>query len=146
LIQIEEIKRFLPHRFPFLLVDRVQEIHPGKSIIAMKNVSANEPFFQGHFPQRMIMPGVLIIEAVAQAGGILLFHSIPDPERKFVVLSKVDSVKFRRQVVPGDQLILEAEILRLKNKFCYLKGRATVDGEVAAEGELAASLIDIEDI
>jgi 3-hydroxyacyl-[acyl-carrier-protein] dehydratase len=144
LIQIEEIKRFLPHRFPFLLVDRVQEIHPGKSIIAMKNVSANEPFFQGHFPQRMIMPGVLIIEAVAQAGGILLFHSIPDPERKFVVLSKVDSVKFRRQVVPGDQLILEAEILRLKNRFCHLKGRATVEGEVAAEGELSASLIDIE--
>lgn len=144
MIQIEEIKRFLPHRFPFLLVDRVQEIHPGKSIIAMKNVSANEPFFQGHFPQRMIMPGVLIIEAVAQAGGILLFHSIPDPERKFVVLSKVDSVKFRRQVVPGDQLILEAEILRLKNRFCHLKGRATVEGEVAAEGELSASLIDIE--
>jgi len=146
LIQIEEIKRFLPHRFPFLLVDRVREIHPGKSIVAMKNVSANEPFFQGHFPQRMIMPGVLIVEAVAQAGGILLFHSIPDPERKFVVLSKVDSVKFRRQVVPGDQLILEAEILRLKNRFCHLKGRATVDGEVAAEGELSASLLDIEGV
>jgi 3-hydroxyacyl-[acyl-carrier-protein] dehydratase len=146
LITIEGILKQLPHRFPFLLVDRVKEICPGRSIVALKNVSVNEPFFQGHFPDRKIMPGVLIVEALAQAGGILLFHSIPDPERKFVVLSKISNARFRKPVVPGDQLILEAEILKLKSRFCHLKGRATVDGEVAAEGELVAGLLDLEDV
>jgi 3-hydroxyacyl-[acyl-carrier-protein] dehydratase len=146
LISIEGILKQLPHRFPFLLVDRVSEIYPGRSIVALKNVSIDEPFFQGHFPDRKIMPGVLIIEALAQAGGILLFHSIPDPERKFVVLSKISNAKFRRPVVPGDQLRLEAEILKLRARFCHLKGRATVDGEVAAEGELVAGLLDLEDV
>ncbi len=146
MISIEEILKNLPHRFPFLLVDRVKEIHPGRSIVAIKNVSIDEPFFQGHFPDRKIMPGVLIVEAIAQAGGILLFHSIPDPERKFVVLSKIIDAKFRKPVVPGDQLRLEAEIVKLKTKFCHLKGRATVDGEVAAEGELVAGLLDLEDV
>ncbi len=146
LISIEGILKHLPHRFPFLLVDRVMEIHPGRSIVALKNVSIDEPFFQGHFPDRKIMPGVLIVEAIAQAGGILLFHSIPDPERKFFVLSKISNAKFRRPVVPGDQLRLEAEILKLKTKFCHLSGRATVDGEVVAEGELVAGLLDLEDV
>ncbi len=143
---IEEIQRFIPHRFPFLFVDRVRELQPGRFISALKNVSIDEPFFQGHFPGRKIMPGVLMVEAIAQAGGILLYHSIPDPERKFVVLSKIDNAKFRRQVVPGDQLILDAEILKLKSKFCQLKGRATVDGEVAVEGEMVASLLDIGEL
>jgi 3-hydroxyacyl-[acyl-carrier-protein] dehydratase/UDP-3-O-[3-hydroxymyristoyl] N-acetylglucosamine deacetylase/3-hydroxyacyl-[acyl-carrier-protein] dehydratase len=146
LISIEGILKHLPHRFPFLLVDRVKELQPGRSIVALKNVSVNEPFFQGHFPDRKIMPGVLIVEAIAQAGGILLFHSIPDPEHKFVVLSKIINAKFRRPVVPGDQLMLEAEILKLKSRFCHLKGRATVEGEVAAEGELIAALLDLEDV
>jgi 3-hydroxyacyl-[acyl-carrier-protein] dehydratase/UDP-3-O-[3-hydroxymyristoyl] N-acetylglucosamine deacetylase/3-hydroxyacyl-[acyl-carrier-protein] dehydratase len=146
LISIEGILKHLPHRFPFLLVDRVKELQPGRSIVALKNVSINEPFFQGHFPHRKIMPGVLIVEAIAQAGGILLFHSIPDPEHKFVVLSKIINAKFRRPVVPGDQLMLEAEILKLKSRFCHLKGRATVEGEVAAEGELIAALLDLEDV
>jgi 3-hydroxyacyl-[acyl-carrier-protein] dehydratase/UDP-3-O-[3-hydroxymyristoyl] N-acetylglucosamine deacetylase/3-hydroxyacyl-[acyl-carrier-protein] dehydratase len=146
LISIEGILKHLPHRFPFLLVDRVKELQPGRSIVALKNVSVNEPFFQGHFPDRRIMPGVLIVEAIAQAGGILLFHSIPDPEHKFVVLSKIINAKFRRPVVPGDQLMLEAEILKLKSRFCHLKGRATVEGEVAAEGELIAALLDLEDV
>jgi len=146
LINIEQIQKFLPHRFPFLLVDRVKEVHPGKSIVALKNVSCNEPFFQGHFPGKMIMPGVLIVEAIAQAGGILLFNSIPDPQRKFVVLTKIDNTKFRRQVVPGDQLKLEAEILKLKGKYCLLKGRAIVEGEVAVEGEMVASILDLEEI
>lgn len=145
-ISIEGILKRLPHRYPFLLVDRVEEIHPGRSIVALKNVTVGEPFFQGHFPGRKIMPGVLIVEALAQAGGILLFHSIPDPERKFVVLSKISDARFRKPVVPGDQLRLEAEILKLKNRFCHLKGRATVNGEVAAEGELVAGLLDIEDV
>jgi len=146
LISIEGILKHLPHRFPFLLVDRVMEIHPGRSIVALKNVSINEPFFQGHFPDRKIMPGVLIVEAIAQAGGILLFHSIPDPELKFFVLSKISNAKFRRPVVPGDQLRLEAEILKLKTKFCHMRGRATVDGEVVAEGELVAGLLDLENV
>ena len=124
----------------------MKELHPGKSIVALKNVSIDEPFFQGHFPDKKIMPGVLIVEAIAQAGGILLYHSIPDPERKFVVLSKIDNAKFRRPVVPGDQLRLEAEILKLKTKFCHLRGRATVDGEVAVEGEMFAGLLDREDM
>lgn len=145
-ISVEAIQKLLPHRYPFLFVDRVKELHPGKNIVAYKNVTVNEPFFQGHFPGRKIMPGVLIVEAIAQAGGVLLFHSIPDPERKFVVLSKIDKTKFRRPVVPGDQLKLEAEILRLKNKYCLLKGRATVEGELAAEGEISATLLDLEEL
>ena len=146
MIKIEQIQKFIPHRFPFLFVDRVKELHPGRSIIALKNVSCNEPFFQGHFPGKMIMPGVLIIEAIAQAGGILLYHSIPDPQHTFVVLSKIDNAKFRRPVVPGDQLNIEAEILKLKGKYCLLKGRATVEGEVAAEGEMVAGILDIEEM
>ena len=146
MIKIEQIQKFIPHRFPFLFVDRVKELHPGRSIVALKNVSCNEPFFQGHFPGKMIMPGVLIIEAIAQAGGILLYHSIPDPQHTFVVLSKIDSAKFRRPVVPGDQLKIEAEILKLKGKYCLLKGRATVEGEVAAEGEMVAGILDLEEM
>jgi 3-hydroxyacyl-[acyl-carrier-protein] dehydratase/UDP-3-O-[3-hydroxymyristoyl] N-acetylglucosamine deacetylase/3-hydroxyacyl-[acyl-carrier-protein] dehydratase len=145
-MKIEEILKLLPHRYPFLLVDRVIEMKEGKSIVAIKNVTHNEPFFQGHFPNLKIMPGVLIVEAMAQAGGILLYHSIPDPENKFVMLSKIDNTKFRRPVVPGDQLRLEAEIIKLKSKFCYLRGKASVEGEVAAEGELMASVLDLEEL
>lgn len=144
MIKIEQIQKFIPHRFPFLFVDRVKELHPGRSIVAFKNVSCNEPFFQGHFPGKMIMPGVLIVEAIAQTGGILLYNSIPDPQNTFMVLSKIENAKFRRLVVPGDQLKLEAEILKLKSKYCLLKGKATVDGEVAAEGEIVATLLDLE--
>ena len=146
MINIEQIQKFIPHRFPFLFVDRVKELHPGRSIVAIKNVSCNEPFFQGHFPGKMIMPGVLIVEAIAQAGGVLLYHSIPDPQHTFVVLSKIENAKFRRPVVPGDQLNIEAEILKLKGKYCLLKGRATVEGEVAAEGEMIASLLALEEM
>lgn len=146
MFRIEEIQRFIPHRYPFLFVDRVMEMEPGKFIRALKNVSANEPFFQGHFPGRKIMPGVLMVEAIAQAGGILLYHSIPDPDHKFVVLSKIDNAKFRRLVVPGDQLFIEAEILKLKTRFCHLKGRAIVDGEVAVEGDMIASLMNLEEM
>ena len=146
MIKIEQIQKFIPQRFPFLLVDRVKELHPGRSIVALKNVSCNEPFFQGHFPGKMIMPGVLIVEAIAQAGGVLLYHSIPDPQHTFVVLSKIDNAKFRRPVVPGDQLNIEAEILKLKGKYCLLKGRATVEGEVAAEGEMIAGILALEEM
>jgi 3-hydroxyacyl-[acyl-carrier-protein] dehydratase/UDP-3-O-[3-hydroxymyristoyl] N-acetylglucosamine deacetylase/3-hydroxyacyl-[acyl-carrier-protein] dehydratase len=134
----------LPHRYPFLLIDRVLEYEEGKSLVAIKNVTYNEPFFQGHFPGLKVMPGVLLIEAVAQAGGILIYLSIPDPEKKLVFLSKIDKAKFRKPVIPGDQVRLEVELIKMKTKFCYVKGRALVDGDVVVEGEVMASLMDIE--
>jgi 3-hydroxyacyl-[acyl-carrier-protein] dehydratase/UDP-3-O-[3-hydroxymyristoyl] N-acetylglucosamine deacetylase/3-hydroxyacyl-[acyl-carrier-protein] dehydratase len=145
-ITIEEIIRFLPHRYPFLLVDRVIDLKPGKSIVALKNVTCNESFFQGHFPEIRIMPGVLIVEAVAQAGGVLLYNSMPEPQRKIVVLSKLQKVKFRRLVVPGDQLKLEVEILKLRGKICHVLGKASVEGEVVAEGEIIATVLDREEL
>jgi 3-hydroxyacyl-[acyl-carrier-protein] dehydratase len=146
MITVEAISKLLPHRFPFLLIDRVVEVVPEKSIVALKNVTCNEQFFQGHFPEWKIMPGVLIIEAIAQAGAVLLFNSIPDADRKFVVLSKIEKAKFKRMVVPGDQLRLEVQWLRLKGNVCQMKGRALVDGEVAAEGEIFASILDLKDL
>lgn len=143
---IEEILKFLPHRYPFLLVDRILELEKGKHILAVKNVTYNEAFFQGHFPDRKIMPGVLIIEALAQAGGVLLFHTIPNPENKFVFLSKIDNVRFRKPVVPGDQLELKAEIIKLRKRFCYVRGIASVDGKPVVEGEILASVFDLEEL
>jgi 3-hydroxyacyl-[acyl-carrier-protein] dehydratase/UDP-3-O-[3-hydroxymyristoyl] N-acetylglucosamine deacetylase/3-hydroxyacyl-[acyl-carrier-protein] dehydratase len=146
MISVEEISKFLPHRFPFLLVDRVIDLVPEKSIVALKNVTCNEQFFQGHFPEWKIMPGVLMIEAIAQAGAILLFNTIPNPERKFVVLSKVDKAKFKRMVTPGDQLRMEVQWVRLKGKICQMRGKALVDGEVAAEAEIFAMLLDVAEL
>lgn len=143
-LNIQQILGMLPHRYPFLLIDRVLEYEEGKSLVAIKNVTYNEPFFQGHFPGLKVMPGVLLIEAVAQAGGILLYLSIPDPEKKLVFLSKIDKAKFRKPVIPGDQVRLEVELIKMKTKFCYVKGRALVDGDVVVEGEIMASLMDIE--
>lgn len=142
MLNIEDILRFLPHRYPFLLVDRVLELEPSKRIVALKNVTYNEEFFQGHFPDVRIMPGVLIVESMAQAGGILLFHSIEKPETKFVLFSKIDDMKFRRPVVPGDQIRIEAEVLRWKNRFYYLQAKALVEGQVAAEGLMVASMLE----
>jgi 3-hydroxyacyl-[acyl-carrier-protein] dehydratase/UDP-3-O-[3-hydroxymyristoyl] N-acetylglucosamine deacetylase/3-hydroxyacyl-[acyl-carrier-protein] dehydratase len=146
LFDIEAIQRFLPHRYPFLLVDRVLSMEASKRIVALKNVTYNEGFFQGHFPDVRIMPGVLILEALAQAGGILLFNSIPDPHTKFVLLSKIDNTKFRRPVVPGDQLRLEIDLLKFKGRFCQLHGKGFADGELAVEGDMLASLLDREDL
>lgn len=146
MLSTEQIARFLPHRFPFLLVDRVVDIVPAKTIVALKNVTCNEQFFQGHFPDWKIMPGVLIIEALAQAGAILLFSSIPDPEKKFVVLRKIDKAKFKRMVVPGDQLRLDVEWTRGKGRICQMKGKAFVDGEIAAEAEICASVLDVDEL
>ena len=143
---IEDILKFLPHRYPFLLVDRVTALEKGKTIRAFKNVSYNEEFFQGHFPEVRIMPGVLIVECMAQAGSILLFNSIEAPETKFVLFSKIDNMKFRRPVVPGDRLDLECEVLKTKGRFVQIHGRALVDGEVAVEGQMLASLLDREDL
>lgn len=146
LLDIEKILKILPHRYPFLLVDRVLEMEKGKSIVAIKNVTCNEHFFQGHFPQKRIMPGVLIIEALAQAGGILLYHSLPEPEKMLIFMSKIDNAKFRKPVVPGDQLRLEGEILKLRSKFSHMKGKAYVDGEIVAEGEMMASFFNLEEL
>jgi 3-hydroxyacyl-[acyl-carrier-protein] dehydratase len=146
LLNIEDILGFLPHRYPFLLVDRVLSLEKGKSIAALKNVTYNEEFFQGHFPDVRIMPGVLLVEAIAQAGGILLFHSIPDPEKKFVLFSKIEQMKFRKPVVPGDQVRLECELVKFKGRFFWMHGTAGVDGEVVVEGDMMASLLDREEL
>ena len=146
LFDIEKILKILPHRYPFLLVDKVIEIERGKSIVALKNVTYNEHFFQGHFPDLKVMPGVLVMEAIAQAGGILLYYSIPDPEDKFVFLSKIDKAKFRKPIVPGDQIRIEVNVLKFKNKICQIRGKVLVEGEVAAEGEILAAVLDKEDL
>ena len=146
MVTVERIMKFLPHRFPFLLVDRIVDMVPSKTVVAIKNVTCNEQFFQGHFPEWKIMPGVLIVEAMAQAGAVLLFSSIPDPETKFVVLSKVDKAKFKRMVVPGDQLRLEVAWTREKGKICQMKGKAFVDGEIAAEAEIFATVLDLAEL
>lgn len=134
----------LPHRYPFLLVDRVLKLEKGKSIVAIKNVTVNESFFQGHFPNLKVMPGVLVVEALAQAGGILLYNSIPDFGDKILFLSKIDNMKFRKPVVPGDQIRLEVEIMKLKSRVGYIKAKAIVDEEVVTEGNMMASLVDVE--
>ncbi|HEU4722676.1 MAG TPA: bifunctional UDP-3-O-[3-hydroxymyristoyl] N-acetylglucosamine deacetylase/3-hydroxyacyl-ACP dehydratase [Gemmatimonadaceae bacterium] len=139
---IEEIMKVLPHRYPFLLVDRVLEIDEGKRIVGIKNVTINEPFFQGHFPGHPIMPGVLIIEAMAQVGGMLLMGAVSDPEKKVVYFTSLNNVKWRRPVKPGDQLRFELELLQVRGMMCKMQGVAKVDGEVVAEAEMGAMVRD----
>ncbi|MEH6456784.1 MAG: 3-hydroxyacyl-ACP dehydratase FabZ [Cocleimonas sp.] len=137
-MDITEISRFLAHRYPFLLVDRVTQLTPGESITAIKNVTINEPFFNGHFPNQPIMPGVLIIEAMAQATGLLGFRTLGDEPRPdlLYVLAGVDKAKFKQQVVPGDQLILTAEIVRHKSNVWIYHTEARVDGKLVASAEI----------
>ncbi|HDD35462.1 MAG TPA: 3-hydroxyacyl-ACP dehydratase FabZ [Candidatus Desulfofervidus auxilii] len=143
ILDVKEIQRYLPHRYPFLLVDRILEIEPGKRIVGLKNVTFNEHFFQGHFPQSPVMPGVLVIEAMAQVGGVLAYYSAKEEARgKLIYFAALDKVKFRRPVIPGDQLILELEMLRYGSRACKMRGKALVDGEVVAEGELTAVLAE----
>ena len=140
---IEKILELLPHRYPFLLVDRVISLVPDDKIVALKNVTINEPFFQGHFPGKPIMPGVLIIEAMAQAGGILAYETGPFEKRnRLIYFMGMDKVRFRKMVVPGDQIIFEAKILKFKSKVAKMSGTATVDGQLIAEAELMASFGD----
>jgi len=139
----QAIMRLLPHRYPFLLVDRIISYVPGTLAVGIKNVTINEPFFQGHFPKRPIMPGVLIVEAMAQVGGIILTQ-MPEAEGLLSVFAGIDKVRFRRPVVPGDQLIITAELLSLKRKrFGKMQARAEVAGQLACEGEMMFSLVDI---
>lgn len=141
-MDIQRILRLLPHRYPFLLVDRVVECVPGSHIKAYKNVTFNEPFFQGHFPDAPIMPGVLILEALAQTGGLLAVAGMGDLDDKLFLFTGLDGVKFRRQVVPGDRLDLECSNLRLKLKLCKMEARAFVDGKLAAEAQITAAIGD----
>ena len=133
----------LPHRYPFLLVDRVLKLIPNDKIVALKNVTFNEPFFQGHFPGKPVMPGVLIIEAMAQAGGILAYETAPSEKRnRLIYFMGMDKVRFRKMVLPGDQIILEAKILKFRSKVAKMSGTATVDDQLVAEAELMASFGD----
>jgi 3-hydroxyacyl-[acyl-carrier-protein] dehydratase len=142
-LDIQAIMGFLPHRYPFILIDRVIKLVPGEEIIALKNVTINEPFFQGHFPATPIMPGVLIIEAMAQAGGVLALESMPAEKRGGAVyFMGMDKVRFRKPVVPGDQLLLEVQILKFRSKVVKASGRALVDKNLVAEAEIMATLGD----
>lgn len=143
MMDIVEIQGLLPHRYPFLLIDRVVEWVAGESLTAFKNVSANEPFFNGHFPGHPVMPGVLILEALAQASAILAYKSEGmDPTRKVTYLMGIDKARFRKPVVPGDRLQLSVEVLRHKGMIWKQRGIATVDGARVAEGEFLATVVD----
>jgi beta-hydroxyacyl-ACP dehydratase FabZ len=133
-----EIQGLLPHRYPFLLVDRVKELEPGIRIVALKNVTVNEPFFQGHFPGRPVMPGVLIIEAMAQAGGVLVFKSGGPSGKPVVYMTGIDEAKFRRPVVPGDQLRFEINVIKKRPPFWKMQGKAFVDNEMVCEAVVTA--------
>jgi len=138
------IQKILPHRYPFLLVDKIIHLELDKRVIGVKSVTANEPFFPGHFPGQPIMPGVLIIEAMAQTGGILMLNSVEDPAEKLVFFMGIDKAKFRKPVVPGDQLIIEAELLSRRSRFVVIKANAKVGNKIVAEAELKAAIVDRE--
>jgi UDP-3-O-[3-hydroxymyristoyl] N-acetylglucosamine deacetylase / 3-hydroxyacyl-[acyl-carrier-protein] dehydratase len=142
MLSIEQIMKYLPHRYPFLLVDRVVEFEERKRIVGLKNVTINEPFFQGHFPGRPVMPGVLIIEAMAQVGGLLVLEGMENLEEKVIYFMSLDGVKWRRPVVPGDQVRFEVEVLQIRNTTCRMRGIGTVDGNVVAEAEMMARVVD----
>jgi len=142
IIDIQRIMQYLQHRYPMLLVDRIVEFEAGKRIVGIKNVTINEPFFQGHFPGHPVMPGVLIIEAMAQVGGMLLLDAVENPDEKVVYFMTLDNVKWRRPVTPGDQIRFEVEMLQLRRHTCRMKGVGWVEGMVAAEAEMMARIVD----
>lgn len=142
LLDITQIQAILPHRYPFLLVDRIIDYEIGKRVVGIKNVTLNEPFFAGHFPGVPVMPGVLIVEAMAQTAGVMMLANLPDRDSKLVFFTGIDGAKFRRPVVPGDQLRLELTVLRLRSRYIKLRGEAYVDGELVAEAEISSALVD----
>jgi beta-hydroxyacyl-ACP dehydratase FabZ len=142
MLTIHEIMKILPHRYPMLLVDRVLEIETGKRIVAIKNVTANEQFFQGHFPDAPVMPGVLIIEAMAQCCAILFLRDLPDRDSKLFLFGGVDKARFRKPVVPGDQLRLECELLQKRSNSLKMHGTATVDGEMVADAQMLSIMVE----
>ena len=144
LLDIKEIQKILPHRPPFLLVDRIIEMEPRKRVVGLKNVTMNEAFFIGHFPGYPIMPGVLIVEAMAQTGGVLVLSDVPDRERKLVLFAGIEEAKFRQPVVPGDQLRLELEVLALRKTVVKMRAHATVDGRLVAEAIIMCVIVERE--
>jgi 3-hydroxyacyl-[acyl-carrier-protein] dehydratase len=138
---IQEIMDFLPHRYPFLMIDRIVEFEPAKRLVAIKNVTINESFFQGHFPGHPIMPGVLVVEAMAQAGGIIMMAELPDREKKLVVFTGIERAKFRRPVAPGDQLRIEVDVLAFKMRAGRIEGKAYVDGKLACQAILTCQVV-----
>jgi beta-hydroxyacyl-ACP dehydratase FabZ len=144
ILDINEIRAILPHRYPFLLVDRIVEMD-AERVVGIKNVTLNEPFFTGHFPEFPVMPGVLIVEAMAQAAGVLVLKSIPDRANKLVLLAAIENARFRKPVVPGDTLRMEMTIVKRKASVAKIAGRATVDGQLVAEVEVMCKLADKEE-
>jgi beta-hydroxyacyl-ACP dehydratase FabZ len=143
MVGAKEIEEVLPHRYPFLLVDRILEVEMGRRVVGLKNVTANEPFFQGHFPGHPIMPGVLILEAMAQVGGYLLMKSLDArAEKKVMYFTGIDKAKFRRPVVPGDQLRFEVQVLQLRRQVCRMRGEAYVEAKLVAEAEMSCIVVD----
>ncbi len=140
-IEIQEILGLLPHRYPFLLIDRIVEFERTKRLVAIKNVTINEPFFQGHFPGYPIMPGVLVVEAMAQAGGIIIMYELPDREKKLVVFTGIERAKFRRPVTPGDQLRIEVEVLSFRPRAGRIEGKAYVGDKLACEATLTCQVV-----
>ncbi len=140
--QIDEILKILPHRYPFLLVDRILETDGSTRMVGLKNVTINEPYFQGHFPEHPVMPGVLLVEALAQVGVVLLFGRDQSRESKLVYFSGIDKCRFRQPVFPGDQLRIEVTVLKQRERYYKMKGQALVDGSLAVEAELSCSVID----
>lgn len=142
IIDFKEIMEIMPHRYPFLLVDRVLECEVGKRVVGIKNVTFNEPFFQGHFPGAPVMPGVLIIEAMAQVGAVLLLQSVPEREKKLIYFLGIDEARFRQPVVPGDQIRFELEVLRQKLQYCKVKGHAYVEDKLVADAVISSFIVD----
>jgi beta-hydroxyacyl-ACP dehydratase FabZ len=142
MLDVRKILELLPHRYPFMLVDRILEVEGTEKIVGLKNVTFNEEFFQGHFPGHPVMPGVLIVEAMAQTGGLLLMEQIQDREKKTVYFMSLDNVKFRKPVVPGDQLRMEVTMIQFRGKIAKMKGIALVEGKVVAEAEMMAGVVD----
>lgn len=141
-MDIKEIQSIIPHRYPMLLIDRVIEIEPLKRIVAIKNVTMNESVFEGHFPGEPVYPGVMIIEAMAQAGAVLLFREVPDRESKLLYFTSIEEAKFRRPVVPGDQLRLEVSVIKYKMGYAKLRAEAYVDGQLVTEAVISSALAD----
>jgi beta-hydroxyacyl-ACP dehydratase FabZ len=145
IFDIQEVLKYLPHRYPFLLVDRILEYEENRRIVGLKNVTINEPFFPGHFPGVPIMPGVLILEAMAQVGGFLVFKAEQERHKKLVFFSGVENARFRRPVRPGDQIQIEMVVIRVKSRIGKLHGTATVDGQTVAEAEILFSMVSRDD-